>query len=58
MDPESRARGFGPECWQLILGEEHGTCDTVPGQMSIFDLTEEVESCEQKILPDLREDVF
>lgn len=57
LDPESRARGFGPECWQLIIGKEPEAGGKVPGQMSIFDFVEEVEESGKTILSDLRKDV-
>jgi len=40
-DPESRERGYGPECWGKITGihvSEMGEDEQIDGQMSIFDL--------------------
>ena len=47
-DPESRARGFGPECWEEITlmirrAREEAENAPVPGQMSIFDFLPEEE---------------
>ncbi len=47
-DPESKIRGYGPECWGCITGKNSkankydGLPDDyeVPGQMSIFDYEE------------------
>ncbi len=47
-DPESKIRGYGPECWGYITGKNSkankydGLPDDyeVPGQMSIFDYEE------------------
>lgn len=41
-DPESKKRGYGPECWESITGQKHFihpdlTDYEVPGQMSIED---------------------
>lgn len=40
-DPESRQRGYGPECWDKISGihiSEMEEEEQIDGQMSIFDL--------------------
>ena len=45
-DPESMARGYGPECWSQITGEptnsstKVGDEDEISGQMNIFDFPE------------------
>lgn len=44
-DPESRARGYGPECWGTITGHWYSRPDskddyTVKGQMSFEDFPE------------------
>lgn len=45
-DPESMARGYGPECWSQITGEppdsnaKVGDEDEISGQMNIFDCPE------------------
>jgi len=45
-DPESRQRGYGPECWQKVTGrpqmktKEMESEDIIPGQMNIFDFPE------------------
>ena len=51
MDPESRLRGFGPECWGLVCGSLDP--DSIPGQISIFDLWRE----QNGDLPDMSEEV-
>ena len=51
-DPDSRARGFGPECWQSISGQSAAGADPderepIEGQISIYDYMEDMENEEQ-----------
>ncbi|WP_283682705.1 DUF6011 domain-containing protein [Parablautia sp. Marseille-Q6255] len=42
-DLDSIKRGYGPECWETIIGKERNSCSNlpddyeVPGQISLFD---------------------
>jgi len=56
-DPESRERGYGPECWAEVAGITHvRRSGNIPGQVSIFDYpnvatSESMISNEPKICP-------
>ena len=59
-DPESRARGFGPECWQSIKGTQPADADPdehepIEGQISLFDyVMEGIEREDQNYMPDMQ----
>lgn len=59
-DPDSRARGFGPECWQTIARAKAVDADPdehepIKGQISIFDYMEGMDNeGENTDLPGMR----
>ena len=59
-DPDSQARGFGPECWQSIGGESAGSGadpdehEPIAGQISIYDYLEGInDEGEESDLPEM-----
>ena len=47
-DPESRLRGYGPECWEELVAAVKAKMDeeensTIPGQITIFEYMEQAK---------------